>query len=79
MSFQTGNSDRNDFISSGFFVFLFLVIVPMVKFLREHLEKSGCVVGDKFIRAARCNKQISGGYVRGEGVFIIYSIVFGLS
>ena len=51
----------------------------MVKFLREHLEKSGCVVGDKFIRAARCNKQISGGYVRGEGVFIIYSIVFGLS
>ena len=51
----------------------------MVKFLREHLEKSGCVVGDKFIRAAHCNKQISGGYVRGEGVFIIYSIVFGLS
>ena len=51
----------------------------MVKFLREHLEKYGCVLGDKFIKAVHCNKQISGGYVRGEGVFNIYSIVFGLS
>nr|POE57717.1 mitochondrial inner membrane protease atp23 [Quercus suber] len=40
---------------------------PIVKFLREHLEKSGCVLGDKFIKAVHCNKQISGGYVRGEG------------
>nr|XP_023918828.1 mitochondrial inner membrane protease ATP23 homolog isoform X2 [Quercus suber] len=31
---------------------------PMVKFLREHLEKSGCVLGDKFIKAVHCNKQI---------------------
>ncbi|KAF3967043.1 hypothetical protein CMV_008911 [Castanea mollissima] len=43
---------------------------PMVKFLREHLEKSGCVLGDKFIKAVHCNKQISGGYVRGEGIMV---------
>ncbi|XP_065638135.1 mitochondrial inner membrane protease ATP23 isoform X1 [Quercus suber] len=48
---------------------------PMVKFLREHLEKSGCVLGDKFIKAVHCNKQLSGGYVHGKGVFNIYSII----
>lgn len=41
---------------------------PTVKFLREHLEKSGCHVGDGFIKAVECDKKISGGYVRGEGV-----------
>lgn len=43
----------------------------MVKFLMEHLEKSGCGIGDKFIKAVHCDKQISGGYVRGEGVILI--------
>lgn len=43
----------------------------MVKFLLEHLEKSGCGIGDKFIKAVHCDKQISGGYVRGEGVLPI--------
>ncbi|KAL0014449.1 hypothetical protein SO802_001518 [Lithocarpus litseifolius] len=43
---------------------------PKVKFLREHLEKSGCVLGDKFIKAVHCKKQISGGYVRGEGIMV---------
>lgn len=42
---------------------------PMVKFLREHLEKAGCSVGDKFIKAVECDKQIGGGYVPGEGVY----------
>ena len=41
---------------------------PMVKFLLEHLEKSGCPIGDRFIKPVYCDKQIAGGYVRGEGV-----------
>uniref|UniRef100_A0A803R3B6 Mitochondrial inner membrane protease ATP23 n=1 Tax=Cannabis sativa TaxID=3483 RepID=A0A803R3B6_CANSA len=41
---------------------------PMVKFLLEHLEKSGCAIGERFIKAVHCNKQIAGGYVRGEGI-----------
>ncbi|PON39669.1 Peptidase M76, ATP [Trema orientale] len=41
---------------------------PMAKFLLEHLEKSGCPVGDRFIEAVYCDKQIAGGYVRGEGI-----------
>lgn len=45
----------------------------MVKFLKEHLEKSGCRIGDNFIRAVHCNKMASGFYVRGLGVInIIY-------
>ncbi|CAN6464344.1 unnamed protein product [Victoria cruziana] len=43
---------------------------PTVKFLREHLEKSGCHVGDGFIKAVECDKKISGGYVRGEGILV---------
>ncbi|KAL7232684.1 hypothetical protein ACSBR2_010654 [Camellia fascicularis] len=31
---------------------------PMVKFLREHLEKAGCSFGDKFIAAVHCDKEI---------------------
>lgn len=45
----------------------------MVKFLKENLEKSGCSVGDKFIRAIHCNKVVSGGYARDEGVRICVS------
>ncbi|XP_021899727.1 uncharacterized protein LOC110816022 [Carica papaya] len=41
---------------------------PMVKFLKEQMEKAGCVVGENFIKAVHCDKQISGGYVRGQGV-----------
>ncbi|XP_058072708.1 mitochondrial inner membrane protease ATP23 isoform X2 [Magnolia sinica] len=43
---------------------------PTVKFLREHLEKAGCIIGEKFIKAVDCDKQISGGYVRGEGILV---------
>ncbi|KAF3637959.1 putative C2 and GRAM domain-containing protein-like [Capsicum annuum] len=41
---------------------------PIVKFLKEHLEKSGCRIGDNFIKAIHCDKKVSGGYVRGHGV-----------
>ncbi|KAF2308423.1 hypothetical protein GH714_009512 [Hevea brasiliensis] len=41
-----------------------------VKFLKEHLEKAGCGVGDNFIKAVNCDKNISGGYVRGEGIIV---------
>ncbi|GMH15020.1 hypothetical protein Nepgr_016861 [Nepenthes gracilis] len=43
---------------------------PMVKFLREHLEKSGCSLGENFVKAVHCDKLISGGYVRGEGIMV---------
>ena len=59
----------------GFWVFhliICVIAVPMVKFLKEHMEKAGCRIGDMFIKAVHCDKQISGGYVRGEGVFILY-------
>lgn len=42
-----------------------------MKFLKENLEKAGCLIGDRFIKAVECDKKISGGYVRGEGVCII--------
>lgn len=45
-----------------------------MKFLREHLEKAGCVVGDNFIKAVHCDKLISGGYVRGEGVLLFVQL-----
>ncbi|KAJ0111421.1 hypothetical protein Patl1_02891 [Pistacia atlantica] len=41
---------------------------PTVKFLKEHLEKAGCAVGDNFIKAVHCHEQISGGFVRGTGI-----------
>ncbi|KAL6209555.1 hypothetical protein ACLB2K_020495 [Fragaria x ananassa] len=43
---------------------------PMVKFLLEHLDKSGCAVGDGFIKAVHCDKEFGGGYTRGEGVIV---------
>lgn len=51
----------------------------MVKFLLEHMEKSGCTIGDRFIRAVHCNKQIAGGYVRGGGVRFNLSLSLSLS
>ncbi|KAG4951313.1 hypothetical protein JHK84_044685 [Glycine max] len=42
-----------------------------VKFLREHLEKAGCLVGDNFIKAVKCdNIAIAGGYTQGEGIVV---------
>ncbi|KAK1441184.1 hypothetical protein QVD17_07024 [Tagetes erecta] len=43
---------------------------PTVKFLREHLEKSGCNIPPNFIKAVNCNQRMSGGYVRGEGIVV---------
>ncbi|XP_061979917.1 mitochondrial inner membrane protease ATP23-like [Populus nigra] len=43
---------------------------PMVKFLREHMEKAGCGVGENFLKAVNCDKKIAGGYVRGEGIMV---------
>ncbi|PIA42911.1 hypothetical protein AQUCO_02000391v1 [Aquilegia coerulea] len=41
---------------------------PMVKFLREHLEKSGCNVADNFFEAIKCDEGVGGGYLRGDGI-----------
>ncbi|CAA2988835.1 mitochondrial inner membrane protease ATP23 [Olea europaea subsp. europaea] len=46
------------------------IAAPMVKFLKEHLEKSGCNIGSNFIKAVRCDKKVSGGYLRGEGIVV---------
>ncbi|KAI3499129.1 hypothetical protein L1887_34922 [Cichorium endivia] len=43
---------------------------PSVKFLREHLEKSGCNIAPTFIKAVNCDQKMSGGYVRGEGIVV---------
>lgn len=46
------------------------IVAPMVKFLKEQMEKSGCGIGSNFIRAIRCQQEgIAGGYERHEGVF----------
>ncbi|CAI0457154.1 unnamed protein product [Linum tenue] len=41
---------------------------PMVKFLRENLEKAGCGIGDKFIKAVHCDGSYSGGFTPGKGI-----------
>ncbi|XP_021762120.1 mitochondrial inner membrane protease ATP23-like [Chenopodium quinoa] len=43
---------------------------PMVRFLMENLEKSGCSIGDNFIKAVDCKQKISGGYVCGGGIMV---------
>ncbi|KNA16213.1 hypothetical protein SOVF_091170 [Spinacia oleracea] len=43
---------------------------PTVKFLMGHLEKSGCSIGDNFIKAVDCKQQVSGGYTRGGGIMV---------
>lgn len=49
---------------------------PMVRFLRERLEKAGCAVGENFFKAITCNQEVAGSYVRGEGVLISLFIYF---
>lgn len=44
--------------------------VPMVKFLREKLEKAGCSAKDSFFQAMICKRKTSGTYQRGHGVCI---------
>ncbi|XP_051144442.1 mitochondrial inner membrane protease ATP23 [Andrographis paniculata] len=49
---------------------------PMVRFLRENIEKSGCSVGSNFIKAVDCGTAgAAGGYVRGEGITVCYNNV----
>ncbi|KAK7271886.1 hypothetical protein RJT34_28140 [Clitoria ternatea] len=41
---------------------------PMVRFLRERLEKAGCRVEDNFFKAVNCKYPKLGSYEPGEGV-----------
>lgn len=50
----------------------FSLTAPMVRFLRERLEKAGCIVEDNFFKAITCNQEVAGSYVRGEGVPISF-------
>ncbi|XVE67796.1 hypothetical protein DITRI_Ditri09bG0017200 [Diplodiscus trichospermus] len=43
---------------------------PMVKFLKENMEKAGCKIGDNFIKAVHCNAQMAGGFVHGGGIMV---------
>ncbi|KAL3568349.1 hypothetical protein D5086_031000 [Populus alba] len=43
---------------------------PMVRFLRENLEKAGCGVSENFFKAVNCDRSIAGGYVRGKGIMV---------
>ncbi|XP_057857121.1 mitochondrial inner membrane protease ATP23 isoform X1 [Cryptomeria japonica] len=42
--------------------------IPTVKFLIEHLAKSGCSVGRDFFKAEKCGQSVSGGYQPGHGI-----------
>ncbi|GBG72527.1 hypothetical protein CBR_g12098 [Chara braunii] len=41
---------------------------PMVKFMREALEKSGCPTGKKFFKAEVCSQEAGGGFRPEDGV-----------
>ncbi|KAL1812255.1 hypothetical protein ACET3Z_022320 [Daucus carota] len=43
---------------------------PMVKFLREQMGKTGCNIGDNFIKAVACENSVAGGYISGEGIVV---------
>ena len=43
---------------------------PMVKFLMEHLKKSGCTIGDNFIKAVNYPRAVAGGYSRGREIMV---------
>uniref|UniRef100_A0A161ZVG6 Mitochondrial inner membrane protease ATP23 n=1 Tax=Daucus carota subsp. sativus TaxID=79200 RepID=A0A161ZVG6_DAUCS len=46
------------------------MIPPMVKFLREQMGKTGCNIGDNFIKAVDCENSVAGGYISGEGIVV---------
>ncbi|XP_018487356.1 mitochondrial inner membrane protease ATP23 [Raphanus sativus] len=43
---------------------------PIVKFLMEQMEKSGCRVGDNFVKAVVCTGPVAGGYTKGRGITV---------
>ncbi|XP_022741914.1 mitochondrial inner membrane protease atp23-like [Durio zibethinus] len=48
---------------------------PMVKILKKHMEKDGCKLGDNFIKAVHCNRQMGGGYVPGKAIVVCSNYV----
>ncbi|KAK9692198.1 hypothetical protein RND81_09G247800 [Saponaria officinalis] len=51
---------------------------PMAKFLREHLNKSGCNIDDNFIKAVDCGQKVAGGYARGQGIMVNQVVIHEL-
>ncbi|KAG2245586.1 hypothetical protein Bca52824_085214 [Brassica carinata] len=43
---------------------------PIVKFLMEQMEKSGCRVGDNFVKAVVCTGPVAGGFTKGRGITV---------
>ncbi|XP_027347613.1 mitochondrial inner membrane protease ATP23-like [Abrus precatorius] len=47
------------------------LLSPKVRFLKEHLEKAGCSIGDNFIKAIKCDDAgVAGGYTQGQGIVV---------
>ncbi|KAF3607743.1 hypothetical protein DY000_02051572 [Brassica cretica] len=49
---------------------------PIVKFMMEQMEKSGCRVGDNFVKAVVCTGPVAGGYTKGRGVVKTFFVFF---
>ncbi|KAJ4869024.1 Ku70-binding family protein [Raphanus sativus] len=43
---------------------------PIVKYLMEQMEKSGCRVGDNFVKAVVCTGPVAGGFTKGRGITV---------
>ncbi|KAL0858185.1 hypothetical protein Bca101_063339 [Brassica carinata] len=43
---------------------------PIVKFLMEQMEKSGCRVNDNFVKAVVCTGPVAGGFTKGRGITV---------
>lgn len=41
---------------------------PTVKFVRDAMAKSGCVVSDTFFKPEECTMQVGGGFRQEDGV-----------
>ncbi|GFP85443.1 mitochondrial inner membrane protease atp23 [Phtheirospermum japonicum] len=41
---------------------------PMVRFLRDHLEKLGCGIGSNIIKAGHCKGATADRYVKDQGI-----------
>lgn len=46
----------------------FVTTDPMVKFVREAMEKAGCPVSDTFFKPEECTMNVGGGFKQDDGV-----------
>ena len=46
---------------------------PMVAFLLEKLEQSGCAVDKRFFRVEKCHKEVVGGFEPRKGISLCHN------